>query len=132
MTKTFTAAAIALVAMIAPAAADNCISYTAQIRSISSSLDYENSNITRYTAMVKSAVSVNDLQTAKMYASMMKNTAIRVTGFSADFKRVLTDVRQTPGMCGAGENDIATAEKNMEIMDKEVGMILKTYASMPQ
>ena len=121
-----------LAATTAPALADDCFLYNTQINGIASSLNYENSNMVRYTAMIEAATSVNDFQSAKMYASMGKDTAIRITGLSAEFKSIIADIRKTPGMCGAGEADIATAEKNMFIMDKSIDEALKVYANLPQ
>lgn len=132
MTKTLATAAIALVMVSGSAQANNCAVYVSQLGSIATSLNYENSNMTKYTAMMESALSIKDLQSAKIYATMGKNTIIRVTGLSADTKRIFAEIRKTPGKCGVAESEIAETESSMSVLDKVNADSLKAYSSIQQ
>lgn len=132
MNRIITAAAVALALFTGAAHANDCDSYTLRINSIATQIGYENGNVTRYTAMINASNAINDFDSAKMYASMGKNSAVRLLGHAAEFRDIMGQVKATPGQCGAKQSDMDYAMESVTEMETSIKEALAIYSKLPK
>jgi hypothetical protein len=125
--KKLTLAALALLATAGMAHADTCNSLTWQIESNSSLMQRETRNMGSNTEMMNASMAAGDVNSAKLYASMNKDTAIRLIGLVTEGRALLKAADAMPGNCGAADAVLKDAIKNSYDAEKSLKAAINTY-----
>jgi hypothetical protein len=123
-------AALALLASVSPAIADNCVAINFQMNSLNNMIASENANVNSYTVMMNSAMSVGDVNQAMLYAGMGKDTLIRQKGNVASVFSLMGQVKDEPGMCGVTQAQYNELEGAMKMMDDSLDAALVQYKQL--
>jgi hypothetical protein len=125
--KKLTLAALALLTTVGGAHADDCNSLTWQIESNVGSIQRETRNMDSNTEMMNASMSAGDVNSAKLYASMNKNTSIRLIGLVTEGRALLKAVDAMPGNCGVPDAVITEGVKGSYKAEKSLKTAINAY-----